>query len=662
MSDKDRARPVMLPRIERVVLRNFSLYTRLRTVEVDLASPVFCLAGANGLGKSTFLSTLNYAITGAVPRPGLSFLGASQYYEETLDYSSRYFDGRIAPADRDIAEVELHMLIGASRFTLARGMFEPRGLRNLCIKHAGKKQLDLSGGQLTESQRHERYADEVLQATGLTSLAQLAFLQLLVFTFDEERRLLFWSPRVTEQALFLAFGIPPKQVAEAEALQRTYDAAESQARNKQWQATGVRKRREVLQEALSGRSDNDSETDLQEEHTRRSEALDAAGEQHEQLVAAVKEAELAVDEVVTELLAAQESYQRAYSERVDRARAPHAHPIVEQALNEQRCEVCGASGASVSDAVSAALSKGHCPLCDSVIEQYDEHEEAMLQKNLHAIGEQVSKLEEKRAVADRELTRQRALLDDADRRVRDLSRELERFQNANTRALLQLRGGPAFIDEAERGMQNEINDLLAQKDEEVEKRDRARAALDEVRRDLMARFSRMEQEFIPLLQELAREFLGASLQVDLERRGPHVGLQLSFRGSERQTPDTLSESQRYFMDIALRMALARKLSHSDDPTTLYIDTPEGSLDIAYEGRAGRMFGRFAMGGNRIVMTANINTSQLLRELASVCRREGMMLVQMTEWTELTQVQQDAELLFERAYEAIERRLDGEDEE
>jgi DNA repair exonuclease SbcCD ATPase subunit len=661
MSDKQRPQSVMLPRIERVVLRNFSLYTRLRTVEADFASPVFCLAGANGLGKSTFLSTLNYAITGAVPRPGLSFLGASEYYEDTLDYSSRYFDGRIAPADRDSAEVELQMSIGAKRFTLVRGMFEPRGLRNLRVEQAGKQRLDLSGGQLTESQRHERYADEVRQATGLTSLAQLAFLHLLVFTFDEERRLLFWSPRVTEQALFLAFGIPPQQVSEAEALQRTYDAAESQARNKQWQATGVRKRLKTLQEALRSPPDDDSEADLQKEHARRTEALDDAGEEHQRLVAAVKEAELAVDEAVTALLAAQESYQRAYSERVTRARAPHTHPIVEQALDERLCGVCGASGASVRKVVSAALREDHCPLCDSAIEQQDEHEEALLQKNLHELGQQVSKLEKERAVADRELKRQRALLEETDRHVRNLSRELERFQNANTRALLQLRGGPAFIDEAERGMQNEINDLLAQKDEEVEKRDRARAALDLVRQDLMARFSRMEQEFIPLLQELAREFLGASLQVDLERRGPHVGLQLSFGGSERQTPDTLSESQRYFMDIALRMALARKLSHPDDPTTLYIDTPEGSLDIAYEGRAGRMFGRFAADGNRIVMTANINTSQLLLDLASVCRRERMTLVQMTEWTELTQVQQEAELLFEQAYEAIERRLDGEDE-
>lgn len=114
---------------------------------------------------------------------------------------------------------------------------------------------------------------------------------------------------------------------------------------------------------------------------------------------------------------------------------------------------------------------------------------------------------------------------------------------------------------------------------------------------------------------------------------------------------------------ALRMALARKLSSSAGPATLYVDTPEGSLDIAYEMRAGRMFARFAQGidgrGNRLVMTDNINTSQLLQELAGACGRERMELVRMTEWTHLSDVQLEAQDAFEAAYVTIERRLDGE---
>ena len=64
---------------------------------------------------------------------------------------------------------------------------------------------------------------------------------------------------------------------------------------------------------------------------------------------------------------------------------------------------------------------------------------------------------------------------------------------------------------------------------------------------------------------------------------------------------------------------------------MFIDTPEGSLDVAYESRAGEMFAQFVDHGNSIVMTANINSSQLLRRMAARCQSDLMHLERMTEW-------------------------------
>ena len=87
-----------------------------------------------------------------------------------------------------------------------------------------------------------------------------------------------------------------------------------------------------------------------------------------------------------------------------------------------------------------------------------------------------------------------------------------------------------------------------------------------------------------------------------------------------------------------------------------IDTPEGSLDIAYEARAGDMFADFVRDGFNIVMTANINSSQLLIRLAERCGTDLMQLVRMTEWTPLTEVQAEEEDLFNEAYGRIEAEL------
>jgi DNA repair exonuclease SbcCD ATPase subunit len=335
---------------------------------------------------------------------------------------------------------------------------------------------------------------------------------------------------------------------------------------------------------------------------------------------------------------------------------------VASTLSDGRCAICGSTEEHVSSTVQHALDEHKCPLCSSDLIEEDPAELEEAREQLRLLGDRVIAGEEAERVARAALTRRREAVEAADRQLREVSRQLEAFRQANSHALLRASGEEGMIEEATRGLQREINDLLEQKDAQLERRNAAQSHLDVLRDELSSRFAEMEDEFVPLLHELALEFLGVPLQVDLERRGTRLGLSLTFAGSERRRPEALSESQRFFMDIALRMALARKLASPSQPATLYIDTPEGSLDIAYEMRAGRMFGRFALGngrpGNRLVMTANINTSQLLQQLAAVCGAGHMDLVRMTEWAHLSDVQMEAEPDFNEAYCLIERRLAG----
>lgn len=52
------------PIFTRVLIRNCSLYKKRDCLDIDLRKDVYCLAGANGLGKSTFITLLNYGLTG----------------------------------------------------------------------------------------------------------------------------------------------------------------------------------------------------------------------------------------------------------------------------------------------------------------------------------------------------------------------------------------------------------------------------------------------------------------------------------------------------------------------------------------------------------------------------------------------------------------------
>ena len=82
----------------------------------------------------------------------------------------------------------------------------------------------------------------LVEHIGLGSFEEFVFLQHFVFTFDEQRKTLFWSPRIMERVLYRAFGLDPNMAKQADTARREIDRADSRVRNRQWEATRMRKR------------------------------------------------------------------------------------------------------------------------------------------------------------------------------------------------------------------------------------------------------------------------------------------------------------------------------------------------------------------------------------------------------------------------------------
>jgi hypothetical protein len=69
MVPPEHAQLLRLPVLQRVEFRRFSLYSNRLTQEVPVRPGVFCVAGGNGLGKSTFLNAMATGLTRLVPNP-----------------------------------------------------------------------------------------------------------------------------------------------------------------------------------------------------------------------------------------------------------------------------------------------------------------------------------------------------------------------------------------------------------------------------------------------------------------------------------------------------------------------------------------------------------------------------------------------------------------
>ncbi|MFE0015963.1 AAA family ATPase [Mesorhizobium sp. NPDC059054] len=654
-------RKISLPTIERVALENFDLYSHEPNATTIIKRPVFCLIGANGLGKSTFLNTVNFAITGVIPDPNRKFQSAEDYFRNAgrAERSDDYFSGRITEHARSISSVTVGLVWPTTKLSVTRDLFGTAGVTRLtiCDLTTGeideRRSTDESGGDLSSA-----YQNEILKLSGLEEFAQFVFLVHFVATFDEGRHLLMWDDAALTNALYLAFGADPIAARAADKLQRDMDRESSRGRNVRFSARHVADRIKQLADLLNDAETDDHATraDLQARH----DALIAHQSQTEQRMrrkqAELRDADLKWTDLSASLTETQLEYRRLFSSRLQQSSSVEHHPIVRATLSEDRCALCGMVHAAPK--VQSHLDKGHCPLCESVLDRSSTDDTAIpalqrLDREIaHIRNELATILESRSRISDEFIAAQ------ASEEAAAIG--LKQFEEKEASALARVQTGSNFsaIQKEIDKLEMERQQFLSQSEAHYKKRDELREQLRSYEKALKVQYEAGSERFVPRFRELAEDFIGLPIDVELEhRQGANdsgFGLRLRMGDQLRLQPDTVSESQRFFIDIALRMALSEFMA--EDSATLLIDTPEGSLDIAYEARAGSMFSKFVLEGNRLLMTANLRSSHLVLRLAQLQKHSGMQIVRMTDWTDLSEVQRSEEALFTEAYNSIDAAL------
>ena len=655
------ARKIDFPRITNIEFNHFDLYTHEPNPKVSIDKNVFCLIGANGLGKSTFLNTVNYAITGAVPDPARTFQSAQDYYLNAIrrDRTEDYYNGRISELSRELATATVELTWPGKSIAVTRDLFGSAGISKITIRNTSTSGESQSVTRIdSDEDLEQRFQADVLSLTGLEDFAQFVFLIHFLGTFDEGRHLLMWDDNALTNALYLAFGTDPAAAKTVDKLKRDMDRESSRGRNVRFSARHVADRMKQLTEALQGTEDTDfvSEAQLKAEHQALLTRRDEAEERLRRKQAEMRDADLKWTDLSAAVTEAQLEYRKVFSSRLQKSSSVAHHPIIRASISEDRCAICGTF--HVGAKVQAHLSAEVCPLCDSAVETSTNDDDAVaeLQRLDSAIGELRVGLATALHTRERVSAEVNAALQTEDA-CNFAVREFEE-KEAATLAKLKIGSDFAVIKDQLAKLEAERQAFLDQSAEHYRKRDGFREKLRTYEAELQRQYAEGSQVFVPRFRELAESFIGRPIDVELEHRqgANDSGFKLMLRMDDqlRSVPDTVSESQRFFLDIALRMAILEYMASG--PATLFIDTPEGSLDIAYEARAGSMFSKFVAADNALMMTANLRSSELLRRLASLEKHSGMQIVRMTDWTELSQVQQSEENLFTEAYDAIEAAM------
>ena len=180
MSLKSGRGNLFFPTINRVKLNNFDLYEYEPNIEVNVNNSVFCLIGANGLGKTTFLNILNFAITGAIPDTGGKFQSAQEYADNcTRDGRSEdYFSGRVHESSRETASATVDLQWESVTLKITRMFFSNNGIAKLEVSYkdgSRREVYDVKDGTPVE-EINSIYLSKVKELTGLVNFSEFIFL------------------------------------------------------------------------------------------------------------------------------------------------------------------------------------------------------------------------------------------------------------------------------------------------------------------------------------------------------------------------------------------------------------------------------------------------------------------------------------------------------
>ena len=295
---------IYLPNIIKLELTNFSLYCE-QSVVMDFSKPVSCLMGANGIGKSTLLNCVNFAITGRI-NPTNKKLKSIDTLDRGNNYYLQYFDGRISEVDKDYASTRIVFMLGNKRIEVVRNFFPDNSILEYKLDN--------------ETQDPRNYEDDVVRLANLNNYAQFVFLQLKVLTFDESRDCLFWNPSILTPTIFLCLGESVDNAERADELAREIQKVNSRIRNVQWEISKQSARLTTLIEEKSKTEEarphyaSEDEASAQNEYEEIIKELEEGESYHQGYTKERQQIYARITELTVEKVRLRKEYEEHYAE------------------------------------------------------------------------------------------------------------------------------------------------------------------------------------------------------------------------------------------------------------------------------------------------------------------------------------------------------------
>lgn len=590
------------------------------------------LAGINGVGKTTLLNLLMRMLLGPLDRPkGERELSRVSKRKLVEDKDFSFFRDRVPEGDSLDATAALEFSIGNHSVKLVRSLRTMK-LTTVAIDREPFEPDD------------ERYCEEMAKLAGLASGYEFHVVVRYLQFFTEERLPILWSTATQFEffKLLLLDRKTSKNLSDTFALVQKLD---SDFRNKDYQ---LKPKEKEFEKAKLATSQASGAGDLDKRIADARLAHEAALNAHAAQVKAFDDLQTRARSFDEKFYAAEIALSQRESElqNADAAFIGQALPTADDKAKflmaglgaGQGCFVCGRRHRSQVASIADELKNGQCFVCHHPLASRGKGAavKPLASAKVRALEESVDAVRAELTA----ITAQREALQTEFARVIEARRRAAVHQAETSRTLAALEAQKPVPVPSELEA-----DLKAQR-ATLDAMDKDRKAAAKKYRDLVAvgreQMEGFKEEFRSKLTSYAEAFLQETVAVHFDQLdkvpiATGVGdvvmpsFSISMTSSthavpqKRVTSDSVSESQKEFLDLAYRMALLDMVC-SDGATTLVIETPEASLDSWFMLRAAELMRRFAPTGSRpvrnLIATSNINGTAMIPGLLGRLDAEG----------------------------------------
>lgn len=648
---------IFLPTLKRVKISNYSLYTD--DIDYEFIDGLNLIIGGNGVGKTTFISIVKYALIGLYKKDldVKVYKGEKRLIRGRYANCNTYFRNRTNGIESDKEGcVELWFLIKETSFYVKRSLYNAQILEatytiNGSTHSIGGKSVrqDLYKGYESAG-KSDTYVDNlqynyekmVAEAANLSDFDDFIFFVNQILLFGESRETILWSRDVQERLLssFLNDASLEKKRKEY-SLEAKYQ--NSIARHKQEEIKAiVRVIKQIEGKNLKKNGTKTSEIDLSEEIEeleKKKENVNDAREELGKKISAIYRDVSTLSHKIND----KERENERIENRINHAYWPGMNPkyaiYKRQYIGNKICPICNADleEKEIVDEI------GKCFFCHTSIET-NNGESSELKK----INEELKYLMNERIQYEKNITAYEQELKKLDSEYRKIKVRLFSKRN-EVRALENTKNSEDEQNESSyKAMLNRIEELKIDKEKASKTSENYEKECRKIMKNIEENMIDITRNISDIFSEFAGSFMRLSCFLTLEKiKDSKMKLFLPVIDNKiRYDAEELSESQRFFVDYSFRMSI---LSFFYDCASFYIcETPDSSLDISYEENAVDIFMKYLEKPNSLILTSNLNNSTFIKYVLKKATKKKVL--NLLKYGKISAVQQGHEKLNELSKE------------